>query len=64
MKLHCTTCNKYLRISHIVYGENDVRSYFCGRCEEKRLKRERGVAKARREHFERRQAHQFRKKVA
>ncbi len=62
MRLTCDVCKRYDTISFIGYGETSM-SYLCGRCNEKRAKKERGVARAKREHYERRQAQAFRNAV-
>lgn len=63
MRLTCDVCRTYKTISQIVYGENNM-GYYCGRCNEKRLKKDRAVAAARRTHFERRQQNQFKRRAA
>lgn len=70
MRLTCDVCKRYDTISQIVYGEHSI-GYYCGRCGEKRLKKERQVQQARRSYHEkkrieqeRRVAHFVKRKVA
>jgi hypothetical protein len=53
MRLICDVCRTYKEVSHIVYLELST-AYYCGRCNEKRQKKERAVAAAKRTHYERR----------
>jgi predicted sulfurtransferase len=60
MRLTCDTCRRYDTISQIVYGENSM-GYFCGRCNEKRTKKERQVQQARRAYHDKRRLEQERR---